>query len=221
MPGRMKIFIVEDHPIFRMGLQELIDSEPDMEVCGSAGDVNTAVSMIEKIVPDLVIVDLSLKDSSGMDLIKYINDHAPDTGSLVLSMHDESVHAKRCIMAGAGGYIMKQEASESVVTAIRHILAGHIHVSRKIMTRILDAARNQDTAFPDGSPLRRLTDREREIFQYIGRGYSSGKIAKILHISVKTIGTHRERIKEKLGFRHSGELVRNAVIWVETGKMAL
>ncbi len=215
----MKIFIVEDHPIFRMGLQELIDSESDMEVCGSACDVDSAVAMIEKNMPDLVIVDLSLKESSGMDLIKYINDHIPDMATLVLSMHDESIHAKRCIMAGAGGYIMKQEASESVVTAIRQILAGHIHVSRKIMTHILDGIRNQKTSCLDESPLERLTDREREIFQYIGRGYSSGKIAKTLNISVKTIGTHRERIKEKLGFRHSGELVRNAVIWVETGRM--
>ena len=216
MPENINILIVEDHPIFRMGLTELIENETDMTVCGYAQEVTTAMALIEQTMPHLVIVDLSLKESNGMELIKFIHNHHRQVLCLVLSMHDESLHAERCVLAGAKGYIMKQDASRSLVTVIRQILSGRIYVSEKIMSQILNKFQNQ----PDlvhVSPLKRLTDRELEIFQYIGNGQSSGKIAGNLNISVKTIGTHRERIKEKLGINSSGELVRNAVIWVETG----
>ncbi|NOX33620.1 MAG: response regulator transcription factor [Deltaproteobacteria bacterium] len=216
MSGKIKILIVEDHPIFRMGLKELIDNETDMMVCGDALDVAGGMELIKKKAPCLVIVDLSLKESNGMDLVKFISNAHKEISCLVLSMHDESLHAERCIMAGAKGYIMKHEASESVVTAIRQILSGHIYVSPKIMSNILNKFRNQPELVCE-SPLKCLTDRELETFQYIGKGYSSGQIARLLNISVKTIGTYRERIKEKLGIKHSGDLVRNAVIFVETG----
>ncbi len=212
----ISILIVEDHPIFRMGMEEMINQEPDMQVCGHAEDVPTARKIIERETPDLVVVDLSLKESNGLDLVKEIHAHHKNTASLVLSMHDEALHAERCIMAGAKGYIMKQEASESVVTALRRIMAGHIHVSPSIMSHILNTLQKQP-ALAYESPLKRITDRELEIFQLIGRGLSSKEMAKQLNISIKTIGTYRERIKEKLNLKNSSELVRYAVIWVETG----
>ncbi|MBU3950675.1 MAG: response regulator transcription factor [Proteobacteria bacterium] len=212
----LKILIVEDHPIFRMGMEEMIEHEPDMCVCGHAEEVDHALDLIGVHRPDLVIVDLSLKESNGMDLVREICAHHKPTASLVLSMHDEALHAERCIMAGAKGYIMKQEASESVVTAIRRIMDGHIHVSPKIMSRILNSFQKQP-GLVHKSPLSRITDRELEIFQLIGQGLSSKQIANQLNISIKTIGTYRERIKEKLNLNNASELVRHAVIWVETG----
>lgn len=214
--GSINILIVEDHPIFRMGMKEMIEHEPDMCVCGDAQDVAGALKLIEAKKPDLVIVDLSLKESNGLDLVKEISARHKPAASLVLSMHDEALHAERCIMAGAKGYIMKQEASVSVVMAIRRIMDGHIHVSPRIMSHILNTFQKQPDLVHE-SPLKRITDRELEIFQLIGRGLSSKEIANQLNISIKTIGTYRERIKEKLNLKNSSELVRYAVIWVETG----
>jgi DNA-binding NarL/FixJ family response regulator len=213
---RIQIVIVEDHPIFRMGMKEMIENEPDMRVVGEAADATAALKLVREKKPDLVVVDLSLKNSSGLDLVKDISDGPKPVASLVLSMHDEALHAQRCIMAGARGYIMKQEASESVVMAIRRIMDGHIHVSPLVMSHILNAFRKQPDRVHE-SPLKRLTDRELEIFQRIGRGLSPREIANQLNISVKTVGTHRERIKEKLNLKSAGELVRHAVIWMETG----
>ncbi|MGD9732416.1 MAG: response regulator [Desulfamplus sp.] len=216
----INIIIVEDHPIFRMGMKEMIEHEPDMCVCGEAGDVIGALKLIREKRPDIVIVDLSLKESNGLDIVKEIADYHKPMASLVLSMHDEALHAERCIMAGAKGYIMKQEASESVIMAIRSIMDGHIHVSPNIMSHILNSFQKQRELIYE-SPLKRITDREVEIFQLIGRGMSSKQIANQLNISVKTIGTYRERIKEKLNLKSAGELVRYAVIWVETGILTL
>lgn len=217
MPDIIKIIIVEDHPIFRMGMKELINREKDLEVVGDAETVAEALDLIESRHPDLVIVDLSLKESNGIELVKEIHHHYKHMACLVLSMHDEALHAERCLTAGARGYIMKHEASESVVKAIRHIMSGHIHVSPGIMSTILNKFQKQ----PDpvsASPLTRLTDREFEIFRLIGQGLSSKEIAVQLAISIKTVGTYRERIKEKLDLKNSGELLRHAVIWVETGR---
>ncbi|WDP90920.1 MAG: response regulator transcription factor [Desulfobacter sp.] len=212
----LDILIVEDHPIFRMGMKEMIDHEPDMQVCGEAEDVDTGLALVRACRPHLAVVDLSLKNSSGMDLVKEIRHSYSYCATLVLSMHDEALHAERCLVAGAKGYIMKQEASDSVVTAIRNIMAGHIHVSPAIMSRLLNVFRKQ----PDlahASPLERISDRELEIFRLIGQGLSSKQIAVQLNISIKTVGTYRERIKEKLCLENAAELVRFAVIWVETG----
>lgn len=217
MPDIIKIIIVEDHPIFRMGMKELINREKDLEVVGDAETVAEALDLIEIQRPELVIVDLSLKESNGIELVKEIHHNHKNIASLVLSMHDEALHAERCLTAGARGYIMKHEASESVVKAIRHIMSGNIHVSPGIMSTILNKFQNK----PDpvsASPLKRLTDRELEIFRLIGQGLSSKEIAVQLAISIKTVGTYRERIKEKLDLKNSGELLRHAVIWVETGR---
>ncbi|WP_024336671.1 response regulator transcription factor [Desulfotignum balticum] len=215
---KIAILIVEDHPIFRMGIKDMIDHEPDMQVCGEAEDVDTAIDQIQSLKPDLVIVDLSLKNSTGVDLIKEIHDRFPSCAALVLSMHDESLHAERCLQAGAKGYIMKQEASESVVEAIRNIMAGHIHVSRKIMNHLLTIYQNQPATAHE-SPLKRISDRELQIFRLIGLGLSSKQIAVQLNLSIKTVGTYQERIKEKLNLKTARELLRHAVIWVETGHM--
>jgi DNA-binding NarL/FixJ family response regulator len=184
----IRILIVEDHPIFRMGMEEMINQEPDMKICGHAEDVPGARKLIERERPDLVIVDLSLKESNGLDLVKEIHAHHKPMASLVLSMHDEAMHAERCIMAGAKGYIMKQEASESVITALRRIMAGHIHVSPTIMSQILHTFQKQPSLVHE-SRLKHITDRELEIFQLIGAGRSSKEIASQLKISIKTIGT--------------------------------
>ncbi len=214
---KIAILIVEDHPIFRMGIKDMIDHEPDMQVCGEAEDVDTAIGLIQTLKPDLVIVDLSLKHSSGVDLLKEMHDRFPSCAALVLSMHDEALHAERCLQAGARGYIMKQEVSESVVEAIRTIMAGHVHVSRRIMSHILSIYQNQPATAHE-SPLKRISDRELQIFRLIGLGLSSREIAVQLNISVKTVGTYQERIKEKLNLKNAREMLRHAVIWVETGE---
>lgn len=212
---KIRILIVEDHPIFRMGMRDLINQETDMMVCGEADDVAAGRKAIDQLQPDIVIVDLSLKSSCGIDLVREARQINKKLPVLVLSMHDESLHAERCILAGARGYIMKQETSEFVVKAIRQILDGHMFISQKIMGNILNKFQNRPDSIHK-SPIENLTDREMEVFRLIGKGYSSGKIAGQLHISVKTVGTYRERIKEKLGLKHGGDLVKYAVLWVET-----
>ena len=209
-----RVFIVEDHPIFSMGMSELINQEEDLEVCGDADNIVFALKAIEALQPDLILVDLSLKDSQGIDLITEVDKGKKPTPMLVLSMHDEAIYAERCILAGAKGYIMKQEASESVIEALRHILAGNIYVSSKIMNKMV----NKLTGKPgsdDISVTNRLTNRELEVLTLIGKGLSAAEIAEKLHISAKTIGTYRERLKEKLELKHGAELVRYAVLWVE------
>ncbi len=210
-----KILIVEDHPIFRMGMCELIDQEKDLVVCGSAEDVPTARDLIKSEKPELVILDLSLKNSNGMELLKELNKYHKEIFVLVLSMHEESLHAERCLLAGAKGYVMKHEAIESVIKAIRKIFAGKKYISQRIMESLLNKMGDQPSQ-GQGSSVQNLTDRELEIFQLIGKGFSSGQIASQLNLSVKTIGAHRERIKGRLGLKTSGEMVRYAVLWLET-----
>lgn len=211
-----RVFIVEDHPIFSMGMSELINQEDDLEICGTAEDIARARQEIERLQPDLIIVDLSLKESQGIDLIRELDKSKKKIPMLVLSMHDEAIHAERCILAGARGYIMKQEASDKVIDALRHILAGNIHVSSKIMNKMVNklTGRADPAAISSASYL---SDRELEVLTQIGRGLSSSEIAQKLHVSAKTIGTYRERLKDKLGLKHGAELVRYAVLWVEFG----
>ena len=211
---KTRILIVEDHPIFRMGMEELINQEDDLVICGQAEDVTGARAALKKLQPDMVILDLFLKDRNGIELLREINSNYKKLPVLVLSMHDESLHAQRCLKAGARGYIMKQEASVSVVKAIRHILGGNIHVSERVSSQILEAFGGSPPA-QDKSPLGHLTDRELEIFELIGRGLYPGEIAERLNLSTKTVGTYRERIKSKLGFSRGGDLMRAAVLWVE------
>jgi DNA-binding NarL/FixJ family response regulator len=213
-PSKSRILIVEDHPIFRMGLEDLVNQEEDMQVCGHAEDVAAACKALRTLKPDLAIVDLSLRDSNGFDLLRQTLDVKPSIPILVLSMHDESVHAERCLLAGARGYINKEEASECVIRAIRQLLKGEIFLSERMTATVL----KKFQARPDSlgtSPLQSLSAREIEVLYLIGKGMSSGAIANRLKVSVKTVGTHKERIKEKLGLKHTSELARHAVIWVE------
>jgi len=213
---KSRVYIVEDHPIFSMGMSELINQEDDLEVCGTADDITRARAGIKALKPHLIIIDLSLKESQGIDLIRELDKSNCGIPVLVLSMHDEAIHAERCIQAGARGYIMKQEASDLVIGALRHILAGNIHVSSKIMNKMVNKLTGRsDAAALSAAAL--LSDRELEVLTEIGRGRSSAEIAKKLHISAKTIGTYRERLKDKLGLKHGAELVRYAVLWVEFG----
>jgi DNA-binding NarL/FixJ family response regulator len=209
-----RILIVEDHPIFRMGLEDLIQQEKDLVVCGTAEDVGEARKAIARLAPDMVIVDLSLKHSNGFELVRQIVQDNKALPILVLSMHDESVHAERCLLAGARGYINKEEASESVIRAIRQILRGEIFLSDKMISNVLKKYQNRPTDLGQ-SPMQSLSPRELEVLYLVGKGLRSSAIASRLNLSVKTIGTHKERIKEKLGLKSSLELVRYAIVWIE------
>ncbi len=219
MPDKKKILLVEDHPIFRLGLAELINQEDDLEAFGKAKDVDQAILEIEEMDPDLIIADISLKSSDGIDLVKYVRQHHKNIPVLVLSMHDEYLYAQRALSAGSRGYIMKQEAMESVVTAIHHVLEGKIYLNEKVKEHILLSMSDTPKA-RDKSPVDRLTDRELQVFKLIGRGFSSREIAERLFLSIKTIGTYRERIKEKLNLKHANELVRCAVHFEKTGQVS-
>jgi len=216
--GLIRIMIIEDHPIFRIGLGELINQEVDLIVCGEAEDVGKAWEEIQRLDPDMAIVDISLKGRSGLELIHQINNYKKDLPVLVLSMHDEALFAQRALRAGAKGYIMKKDASESVIKAIRRVLDGKIYVSEKVIGGILETLSGQAQT-QDKSIVEKLTDRELEVFQFIGLGASTKEIAGKLSLSVKTIGTYRERIKDKLNLRHTTELVRHAVHWVESEEL--
>ena len=212
-PSKRRVLIVDDHPIVRQGLAQLIDQEQALKVCGQAEDAHEAMQAIRTLDPDLVIVDISLKDTSGMELIKDLKVQYPDLPVLTLSMHDEAVYGERALRAGAKGYIMKQEATAKVVTAIRRVLAGELYVSdgmaAKMVSKIVGGGTRRT-----GSPVDCLSDRELEVFHLIGEGFSTREMAEKLHLSVKTIETYRAHIKDKLGFEDVNELLRSAIQWV-------
>ena len=214
--GKRTVLIVDDHPIVRQGLAQLIDQEQDLEVCGPAEDAHEAMQAIHSLNPDMVIVDISLKDTSGMDLIKDLKVQHPDLPVLTLSMHDEAVYGERALRAGARGYIMKQEATEKVVTAIRRVLAGELYVSDGMAAKMVSKIVGGGTR-KTGSVVDCLSDRELEVFRLIGEGFSTREMAEKLHLSVKTIETYRAHIKDKLGFEDANELLRSAIQWVNTG----
>lgn len=207
-----KILVVDDHPIVRQGLSQLIEHESDMTVCAQAEDAPEAMNLMREVKPDFAIVDISLKETSGMELIKDFKASYPDLPILALSMHDESLYAERALRSGAKGYMMKSEATEKVVDAIRAIMDGRIFVSEKmagkIMHRMIGNGPNVGV-----SAIERLSDRELEVFSLIGEGNSTRKIAERLHLSVKTIETYRAHIKEKLNLADATELLQYAIRW--------
>ncbi len=208
--AKVRIVLVDDHPVVRQGLARLINDEPDLCVCAEADSASAALEAIAKHKPDLAIVDISMGGSDGIDLVKDLRVRIPGMPALVLSMHDESLYAERVLRAGAKGYVMKQEAPEKVMTAIRRVLAGEVYVSEKISGRLLKAMSGTKGP-PSESPLDRLSDRELQVFRLIGSGLSVREIAEKLKLSVKTIETHREHIKEKLNLKSSSELLRYSV----------
>jgi DNA-binding NarL/FixJ family response regulator len=205
-----RVLIVDDHPMIRERLGELINQESDLMACGEADDAHTAMQAIITTKPDLAIVDISLKDTYGIELIKDIKNQHPHLPTLVVSMHDEMLYAERALRAGARGYVTKQEASRQVVTAIRQILAGEIYVSEKLASVLVRRVAGKPSS-SSGSPADCLTDRELEIFQLLGSGLAVREIAKRLHISTKTVEAHRAHIKEKMNFKSSAELLRYAI----------
>jgi DNA-binding NarL/FixJ family response regulator len=209
-----KILLVEDHPVFRLGLRELLNQEADLEVCAEAEDIPGALAALEARRPDLVVVDLSLKGRSGTELIQEVRRCHGPVPMLVVSMYDEALYAERALAAGARGYLMKQETSDSIVAAVRRVLAGEVVLSERVKAGILDKIAGGGAA-GGGDPVTRLTDRELEVFRLIGRGRTTGQIAEALHLSANTIGTYGDRIKDKLGLKSAAELTVHAVRWSE------
>ena len=211
--SRRTVVIVDDHPLVRERLVELISRENDLSVLGEAEDRLAAFALIERFRPDLAIVDLTLKSSLGMDLIKDVRAAFPEVRILVVSMQDEMLHAERCIRAGASGYITKQEASRNILQAIRTVLAGKIHLGEEVAnaiirrTAILPAV-GKSMAIPEI-----LADRELQVFEMLGQGFNTRQIADRLSVEMKTIETYRARIKEKLGLKDSSELLQRAISW--------
>ena len=208
-----RIVIVDDHPLFRKGLEQLIKSSGDaFHICGEAGDAAEGMTVIRQLKPDLAIVDLSLPGANGIELIKNIRAEFSKLPVLILSMHDESLYALRALRAGAQGYVMKQEALENVIVAIREVLAGRPYLSSDMSAQLI-------TNFASGSnqakPTDKLSDRELEILELIGKGRDVREIAKALHISAKTVETHRAHIKEKLNLKNARQVTRFAVQWLE------
>jgi DNA-binding NarL/FixJ family response regulator len=206
------IFIVDDHPLVRRGLGELLKHEPDLTVCGEAASLQEAVQFLGSHSPDVAIVDISLPDGNGLDLVKRLRTRNPETRILVLSMHDESLLAERALHAGALGYVNKEEVAETIITAIRRVLQGKGWANPRAKERRSGtSATGAEESLP--SPIERLSDREMEVFELIGRGLGTGQIADNLHLSVKTIETYRANIKKKLYIESGGELTRRAVQW--------
>lgn len=211
---KRRVLLVDDHPIVREGLTEMINHEDDLAVCGTAEEMNQSLDQIEKLRPDLVVLDISLRGSNGIEVLKNIKVRYPKLLVLVLSMHDETLYALRALRAGAAGYIMKQEPAERVLSSIRQVLNGEISLSenmeKKMMKQLIGGR-----AARTGSPLEDLSDRELEVFRLIGKGYSTRQIAEELHLSIKTIESHRAHIKEKLNLKNAMELVQHAIQWQE------
>jgi len=211
---RRRVFLVDDHPMVRERLAQMIDQQPDLMVCGEACDVVEALEGIEQLKPDIAILDLSLRASSGLDLLKDLKARGLQVPALVLSMHDESHYAERVLRAGAMGYVSKQESTRNILLAIRRVLDGGIHVSEGISS-ILVRRMIGGLKIEESSPVSRLADRELEVFQLIGRGNGTRKIAENLGLSVKTVESYRARIKEKLQLDDGVQLLQRAVQWVE------
>jgi DNA-binding NarL/FixJ family response regulator len=214
---KAKVYIIDDHPLMREGLKRLINNEPDMAVCGESGDARPALIGIEKQKPDVALLDLSLEESSGLDLVKILHQKYPRLPVLVLTMHDESLYAERVLRAGARGYIMKQEASDKVLEALRQVLRGEVYIGPDIKSRLLNQMASR---YPQKfrSPIESLSNRELQVFELLGKGRGTRDIAETLKLSVKTIETNRARIKDKLKLKNAVQLVHHAIQWVQDSK---
>ena len=215
MAKRITFLVVDDHPVFRQGLVALINSDERYEICGEAGTAAEALESLDKAVPDIALVDISLVGKSGLDLVKTLKAAHPGMLILIISMHDEIVYAKRALKAGARGYVMKQEAASVMLGAIKTVLSGKIYVSVAMRDKLLESmfVRGEEAEMPS---VERLSDRELEVLDLIGQGYGSAEIAKMLNISVKTVNAYRDHIKEKLRIDGAGEMRRYAVKWVQS-----
>jgi DNA-binding NarL/FixJ family response regulator len=209
-----RILLVDDHPIMRHGLAQLIQMEPGLEVCGQAGSAMDGLEAIQKLKPDVAVIDLTLPDKNGLELLKDVHAMMPGVKCIVLSMHDENLYAERALKAGARGYIMKEAAAESLITALQRVLAGGIFVSELMASRMLEQVSGQ-RGKAGITGVDQLTDRELEVLEMIGKGTPTKLIAEKLSISARTVEAHRSHIKDKLGITDGPALVRYAVQWVE------
>lgn len=206
------VLLVDDHPIVRQGLRQMIDREPDLMVCGEAEESRSALHSITTLKPDVVVMDISLNGPSGIEILRSIRQGDSRLRVLVLSMHDETVYAERALRAGANGYIMKQEATEKVLVALRRILSGEVYVSDRIANKMLKQFVGGAPSHGH-SPVDDLTDRELEVFRLIGEGHGTRQISDELHLSIKTVETYQAHIKEKMGLKNARELVQHAIQW--------
>lgn len=214
---KIKVMVVDDHPLVRQGLAQIINQEEDMTLVAEAGDANEALRIYEKAAPQLMIIDISLKGTSGIELTKAILTQAPQMLILIISMYDESLYAERVLRAGAKGYLMKQEATENVVSAIRKVLGGENYVSEKMKDAFMSKLLTGSAAAISNS-AESLSDRELEVLQLVGQGYPTRQVATELHVSVKTVESHYANIKTKLDLKNSNELIQYAVKWCLTEK---
>ena len=213
--NKKRILVVDDHPMMRQGLAQLVGAETDLIICGEAENAESALDCLKTLRPDLVLADISLPGKNGLELIKDFQALQPGLPILVISMHDESLYAERVLRAGGRGYVMKQEGGKKLMLAIRQVLGGQIYVSEKMSAQILEIFSGRRGS-AEGSPVENLTDREFEVFQLIGEGKGTREIAEKLHLSVKTVDVHRTNIKKKLKLESATELIRFAVRWSET-----
>jgi DNA-binding NarL/FixJ family response regulator len=206
-----RVFIVDDHPLVREGLANLINQQTDLNVCGEAEDSSSALSGIQTTEAEIVLVDISLKNESGLELVKTLTNQFPDVAVIVLSMHDEALYAERALHAGARGYVMKRETTKNVLTAIRRVIGGDIYVSDRVVNSMAKRMSSRKTAAAE--PVERLSDRELEIFRLLGQGRTPSQIAEDLRLSLKTVQAYCARAKEKFGVTSLTELLRAAIRW--------
>ncbi len=214
--AKRRVLIVDDHPIFRNGITQLINHELDLHVCGEICSAAQALSAVEELKPDIIVLDISIQGTNGIELMKSVRALHPQLPALMVSMHDESIYAERALRAGARGYVMKAAPSEKVIEAIRRVLGGGLYLSEAIGGRLLDTFLNGRTNNVGTSTIEQLSDREIEVFRAVGEGRGTREIARTLFLSVKTVETHRAHIKEKLQLKTAPELVRAAVEWVNS-----
>jgi len=214
MKRKRKVLIVEDHPIVRYGIKRILNSEPDLAVCGDVESAEQAIESLKTVMPDIMVVDISLKHTDGLQLTRIIKARHPDLPILILSMHDERIYANKALRAGANGYVMKEESTEKLVSAIRNILQGDIYVSEDVKKNVLQTIAGKQNE-SNNTSITKLSDREYEIFLLIGTGLSCRAIAKKLCLSIKTVETHRARIKQKMGLDSSTKLILAAMEWAQ------
>jgi|SRR5580698_4252136 DNA-binding NarL/FixJ family response regulator len=214
--AKFRVLLVDDHPITRQGIGMLINQEPNLVVCGETDNAPKALDLISQLSPDLAVIDISLKTVSGLELVKNIKALRPELPLLVMSMHDESLYAERALRAGARGYIMKNEANERIRAAIQRVLDGELYLSDRIKEKMLHRVVSNKKGEEAVSSVELLSDREMEVFQLIGNGFSTKQIASKLNLSVKTIDSYREHLKLKLPLEHGSDLVHYAIQWVKS-----
>jgi DNA-binding NarL/FixJ family response regulator len=213
--SKTQVLIVDDHPVVREGLATIINHERDLNVCGEAEDAYQALKAVTELKPDVVVIDISLKNSDGIELTKSIMAEHPKLSVIVLSVHDESLYAERALLAGAKAYLMKDAVSENIVKAIHTVLSGEIYVSKAVLKKFLHKIA-KDKPGTTKTSIEKLSDREFEVFRLVGEGYKASQIAKQLHLSTKTIETYRSRIKEKLNLPNAAELLQYSIKWAKS-----